>query len=84
MMNDGQREAMVTWRALARAAGIMALPILLFLAGCGRTAPTTDDAGWVGITIVSAILGVLVGGIVGYRISRADADETAELSDVTP
>jgi len=35
-----------------------------------------------GITIVSAILGVLVGGIVGYRISRPESGCDPEMPDV--
>jgi len=69
-LRDAADERPVTWRALARATAIMALPILLFLAGCGRSAPTTDDAGWVGIAVGAAILGVMVGVGIGFRIAR--------------
>ena len=34
-LRDAQDETTVTWRALARAAAIMSLPVILFMAGCG-------------------------------------------------
>lgn len=81
-LRDAADETTVTWRALARAAALMALPILLFLAGCGQAAPTTDDAGWVGIAIGAAIAGVLVGGILGYRIHRRECGCDPEMPEV--